>query len=271
MSARSAIFTGVFVLGAVQAFGQAARPSFDVTSVKPFVPPKITPQVLRALSRGESPEIYVSPGCIAGKRFYTRTMIQPLVLWAYDVKHYQLPNMPARGRDEAWEIEGRTSETGVSDEKCRLMVQALLEDRFKLVVHREQRDVPVQELIVAKGGPKLRAATGEPGTGAGMNGHLWQSQANDKELANGWTMRRLAEMLDIRAAIEHWDPIVDRTGLKGVYQFNLEFNMTPEFGNPENRPELPAALQQQLGLALQRRKEAMDIIVIDHLEKPSPN
>jgi len=68
--------------------------------------------------------------------------------------------------------------------------------------------------------------------------------------------------------MRHEDPIVDRTGLDGIYQFNLEFNQ-PAY--PSDRPELGVALQQQLGLKLERRKETMDVLVIDHLEKPSPN
>lgn len=75
-------------------------------------------------------------------------------------------------------------------------------------------------------------------------------------------------ILAVGAGIRHEDPIVDRTGLEGTYQFNLEFGH-PEF--PSDRPELGVALQQQLGLKLERRKEPMDVLVIDHVEKPSPN
>src|ERR1700728_4248777 len=156
MSSRLAMCPGVLVLQAAIAFGQAARPRFDVTSVKPYVPPKIT--FAGVLTRGKPPAIDASPDCAAGGRFYARIMLQPVILWAYDVKHYELSGVPSWMRDESWEIEGRISETGVSAESCRLMVQALLEDRFKLAVHREKRDVPVQALAVAKGGPKLRAA-----------------------------------------------------------------------------------------------------------------
>ena len=60
------------------------------------------------------------------------------------------------------------------------------------------------------------------------------------------------------------NPIVDRTGLEGTYQFDLEFSH-PRF--PSDRPELGVALQQQLGLKLERRKEPMDVLVIDHLER----
>ena len=124
------------------------------------------------LTRDKPPETYTSPGCAVGGRFYARIMLQPVILWAYDVKHYELSGVPNWMRDQSWEIEARSSETGVSAESCRLMVQALLEDRFQLAVHREKRDVPVQELVVAKGGPKLRESTGEPGTGARINGYL---------------------------------------------------------------------------------------------------
>jgi len=142
-------------------FAQTPAPKSDVTSVKPFVPPAIT---VRMFADGTPDNRFAGPGCTGG-RFYARIMTQPIILWAYDVKYYQLSGMPD-WKGESWEIEGRTSEGKVSPENCRLMAQALLEDRFKLVVHREKRDVPVQALVVAKSGPKLQKATGEPGTGA---------------------------------------------------------------------------------------------------------
>jgi uncharacterized protein (TIGR03435 family) len=254
------------VLQAALAFGQTARPRFDVTSVKPYVPPQFTFGGL--LTRDKPPETYISAGCAVGGRFYARIMLQPVILWAYDVKHYELSGVPNWMRDQSWEIEARFSETGVSAESCRLMAQALLEDRFQLAVHREKRDVPVQELVVAKGGPKLRASTGEPGTGARINGSLYKIGLVSGETPDGWTMKDLAALLDLGASMRHENPIVDRTGLEGTYQFNLEFSH-PRF--PSDRPELGVALQQQLGLKLERRKEPMDVLVIDHVEKPSPN
>ena len=254
------------MLQAALALGQAARPRFDVTSVKAYVPAQIT--FAGAFTRGKPPEIYTSPGCAAGGRFYARIMLQPVILWAYDVKHYELSGVPNWMRDKSWEIEGRSSEAEVSAESCRLMVQALLEDRFKLAVHREKRDVPVQALAVAKGGPKLRESTGELGTGARINGYLNKRGFYSGETPDGWTMKDLAAFLDIGADVRHEEPIVDRTGLEGTYQFDLEFSH-PQF--PSDRPELGVALQQQLGLKLERRKEPMDVLVMDHLERPSPN
>jgi uncharacterized protein (TIGR03435 family) len=71
------------------------------------------------------------------------------------------------------------------------------------------------------------------------------------------------------------NPIVDRTGLEGVYEFDLDFDQFPnQFLNAPHRknlPDLPAALQQQLGLRLEERKERMEVLVIDHVEKASPN
>jgi uncharacterized protein (TIGR03435 family) len=268
MSSRLAICAGVVVLHAALAFSQAARPSFDVTSVKPYVPPKITAAMIAGALTGNPPEIYASPNCTAGGRFYARIMLQPVILWAYDVKHYELSGVPNWMRDDPWEIEGRNSATGLSADSCQLMVKALLEDRFKLAVHREKREVSVQALVVAKGGSKLRASTGEPGTGARINGHLYKFGISDRETPDGWTTRDLAAFLDVGAGIRHEEPIVDQTGLEGTYQFNLEFSPR-QF--PTNQPELGAALQQQLGLKLEHRKEPMDILVIDHLERPSPN
>ena len=105
MSSRLAIWTGVLVLQAALAFGQTARPRFDVTSVKPYVCPQFTFAGL--LTRDKPPETYTSPGCAVGGRFYARIMLQPVILWAYDVKHYELSGVPNWMRDQSWEIEAR--------------------------------------------------------------------------------------------------------------------------------------------------------------------
>lgn len=172
------------------------------------------------------------------------------------------------------------------------MLQALLADRFGLVFHRETRELPIYTLIIAKNGPKLHEAT--PG----------DTYPNGIKLQNGapgagvWTMRTVAGgsyLINAQAialssllpslAYPLGRPIVDKTGLTGKYDFTLTYSLdqseSPTASAPNGQPALAAAdptapslftaLQEQLGLKLESGKGPIEIIVIDHIERPSGN
>jgi uncharacterized protein (TIGR03435 family) len=156
------------------------------------------------------------------------------------------------------------SPDGVPDSEMKPMLQALLRDRFHLAVHRETREMPVYDLVVAKGGVKMPVYPAEehpvPTYPAGtpmMRGTFTMSQ-----LANG--LSRLAGR-----------PVFDKTGLTERYNLVLSFAPltprtadAPEFGPPD----LSTALQEQLGLRLEAKKEGVEVIVVDHITRtPSEN
>jgi len=131
------------------------------------------------------------------------------------------------------------------------MLQALLAERFKLAVHREIREMPVYALVVAKGGLKIQPV--EAGSG-GLTG------GSGKLMAKAVPLSRLAGYLaGPRLQLGH--PVIDRTGISESFSFTLEY--TPE--------DLFAALQEQLGLKLEPSKGMVDVIIVDHAEKPSEN
>jgi uncharacterized protein (TIGR03435 family) len=149
------------------------------------------------------------------------------------------------------------------------MLQALLADRFKLAVHRETKVLPVYGLVPGKGKSKLHAVK-EPrpddGTFRAGRGRL---------SGQGVTMQDLVEML----AGQVDGIVVDRTGITGKFDIALEW--TPDViaigGNDRepapdpSGPSLVTALSEQLGLELKPSKGPVDILVIDHVEKPSAN
>ena len=148
------------------------------------------------------------------------------------------------------------------------MLQTLLGDRFKLTFHREQREMPVYALAVAKNGPKFKesAPDADPIQHHSMNGRN-----------NVITMPK-ATMDDVTAAIANAfldRPVVDRTGLTGTYDIKLTY--TPETrANREAGPDptdisVFTAVQSQLGLKLEAQKAMVEILVVDHVEKPSGN
>ncbi|HEY6346707.1 MAG TPA: M56 family metallopeptidase [Bryobacteraceae bacterium] len=156
-----------------------------------------------------------------------------------------------------------------------LMLQALLADRFNLKIHRETRQLPIYALTVAGKRLKLKQAKdGEPELGPVFrpiehpNGEttLQMTVQNQslQEVANVFSM-----FLD--------RPVVDRTGLKGKFDFKMEFDQNPDVpalalpGAELGGPALFTAFQEQAGLKLQPTKGPVEVLVIDHAEKPSEN
>jgi uncharacterized protein (TIGR03435 family) len=133
-----------------------------------------------------------------------------------------------------------------------------LEDRFHLVCHRENREQTVYELVLAKGGSKLMESHADPAA-------FKLRMPTGRILANGGTVALLATLLTNR--LNH--PVTDKTGLTGRYDIDLQF--APDDKPDDPRPSLFTALQEQLGLKLEAHKGSAEMLVIDHVEKPSEN
>ena len=158
------------------------------------------------------------------------------------------------------------------------MLRTLLTDRFKLVFHREQREMPVYALTVAKGGPKLHESTiPADSTPEGPPALAFVIYPDEVKLpAKSATVGEFASVLQ-RAAMDR--PVIDQTGISGRYDFDLEWLPDEtQFGglglkpNPDMpKPDLFAAVQQQLGLKLEATRGPVDVLVVDHSERPSEN
>jgi bla regulator protein blaR1 len=171
------------------------------------------------------------------------------------------------------------------------MLLPLLADRFGLKYHHETRDLPYFALVVAKGGPKLKESTPEPG---GAEGSPKRRMTLINGMGNiegqGSTMENLAHVLTPQVG----RMIMDKTGLTGAYDYTLHWTPdnvpmpggpgggpggaptgAPAAGGPPppdaSAPGLLTALQEQLGLKLESEKGPVDVIVIDHIDKPSEN
>ncbi len=181
-----------------------------------------------------------------------------LIEWAYDIRtEFSVPDW-AEISGKRYDIEAK-AEGPVSQAQCRLMTQLLLEDRFKLKFHRETKEMPVYALVVGKSGSKLHEAKPDspPGDGVWLRGH--------KTSSKGWEPSMIASTLSSIPDVGR--PVVDKTGLKGLFEFRLDYSVTPN----EDRPNIFSALQDQLGLRLEPSKGPVEFVVIDQLEKPSEN
>jgi uncharacterized protein (TIGR03435 family) len=178
--------------------------------------------------------------------------------------------MPEELWSARYDIEAK-ADRPVNRDQMRRMLQTLLEDRFRMTVRRETRELKARVLVVPRGGPKL-----------GVNrdrGELAIRKINGNQTSyNNMPMSFFANLLS--GAVD--EPVVDRTGLSGSYDFTLDYYCVRGRVGPgvlegrepapdSNGASLYTALEQQLGLKLESRKERVEFLVIDHIEKPSGN
>jgi uncharacterized protein (TIGR03435 family) len=154
------------------------------------------------------------------------------------------------------------------------MLRNLLADRFKLTFHREQKEFSIYVLEVAKGGPKLKASTAPPGDPAALISTVYPQRIVLP--ARNASMGDLVSLMQ-RAMLDR--PVVDKTGLSGRYDFDLEWAPDEtQFGGEvpianvdAPSPPLFSAIQQQLGLRLEATRGPAEALVVDRAERPSEN
>jgi len=209
--------------------------------------------------------------------------LHELLRFAFQLQEDQeLLGEPKWTTSDRWDIEGRIAAEDI-DALAKMnfherlgMFQAILTERFGLKVHHETRELPVYELVVAKGGPKMTLSKPRPEDFNGVPGDPGVlNPSRGKETGRGTMMEFLAE--DLSDVLGR--KVVDETRLTGRYDFNLTW--TPDdsaaatagsaASGVAQGPSLFTAVQEQLGLKLEPVKAPVDVVVIDHLEKPAEN
>ncbi|HEY3827229.1 MAG TPA: TIGR03435 family protein [Bryobacteraceae bacterium] len=235
--------------------GVAAQ-NFEVASIRPHPP-------------GDT-AFRVKPP-IGGRFTATGSVASFLLMLAYDVPETQIVGGPGWLATEKWDIEAASDDQKQhSIDETRLMLQHLLEERFALKTHREKMQRPVYVLTVVKGGPTFKSS----GPDGSMNIRV---SANSITLERG-QLARMTQLLSTTLG----RPVVDRTGLTGLYDLSLQWDDAP--GRDGVLPGLDAAvaadpehgsiftaIQEQLGLRLEPQRAEVEVIVIDRIEKPSAN
>jgi uncharacterized protein (TIGR03435 family) len=151
------------------------------------------------------------------------------------------------------------------------MLQAMLADRFHLNFHMETRDSAVYVVTVAKGGSKMHETKIEDGQpSASSRGVDVQAHGGQHGLQFDVKTASMRAMVGILSS-QVEAPVIDRTGLPGYYDFTLQFGRDWSANDPDSWPNLPIAVQQQLGLKLDSTHEPVPVMIIDHIEKPSAN
>ena len=279
---------GLVLLAGSASVAQTARPEFEVASIKPSAPAQ--------MGQGGA-GVHIDG---AQLRCSTLSM-KDYIGFAYRLRGYQISG-PDWLPNEKFDISA-TLPAGVPRDKVPEMMQALLEDRFQIKVHREMKDFPVYVLSVAKSGPKMKEVAPDAVDGGSVNVSAAGSAAGVVvNLGNGSYYAFADNKLDARKlSMEAFTdtlgrfvdrPVVNQTDLKGSYDFTLEF--APEdFRAMHIRsavnagvvlpPEALRALEygssdslfaavQTVGLKLERKKAPLDVLVIDRIERsPTAN
>ncbi len=245
------LVTGIF---AVPIF--AASPVFDVASVKVSKAPDAAVLFTPGMMNMASGKMTVpnSGGLVSMRNLG----LNVLVMTAWDLGPGQFSG-PSWMGSERYDIEARTS-PNASQEDLRSMLQALLTERFKMATHHEAKESAGYALVVAKGGPKLHATTGDQRSAV-----LFAPPS--RLIGNGSTMGGLALALSFPAG----GRVVDETGIAGAFDFTLTYARDQAAG-VDAGPSIFTALQEQLGLRLESRKSTMDVLVVDRAERvPTEN
>jgi bla regulator protein blaR1 len=196
---------------------------------------------------------------------------------AFDIRPEQIVGLPHWAQVDHYDITAKVVDMnqqqlhGLSEDQRRTMIQHLLANRFHLQSHTEKRTLPLLELAVAKEGIKFAEWKKPVDDQSPNQGKGYMRVNNDEMSATGVTMDRLIRFLSSQTHM----PIMDKTGLKGNYNFQLKWQREeagPESGlHDQTLPSIYVALPEQLGLKLESAKGPVDVLVVDHIEQPSEN
>ena len=273
----SLLSAGICALGQDAA---APKPQFEVASVKPAAPDQ----------RGTF--IRLAPG---GRLDVTNMPVKEMIAIAWRIQPFQISGSPGWLESARFDISAKP-EDGAKQSEVPAMLQALLADRFQLMFHRETKELPIYALVVAnkdaKLGPKLTESKEggctpfdptkpppppQPGKPSTMCGGMMMGPDRMST-----TSAPIADLIPMLSRILG-RTVVDKTGLTGKYDISMEWTpdesqairFSPDGPRPPpsdpTGPTIFTALQEQLGLKLESQKGPVEILVIDHVERPSEN
>jgi uncharacterized protein (TIGR03435 family) len=246
------VFFSLLVVGPFPADSAAQKPSFEVATIRP--------------SRAQVKFEHDGKTEFLGDTLRMQDVtVDTCIKLAYHVQDRQIAG-PSWLETERFDITAKAD--GPADEDTmKRMLQSLLADRFGLSFHREPREMKVVLLTVANGGAKLTPA-------AAPDAKPFRENSVNGTVAKSMPIGEFADFLS--GPLD--SPVVDQTGLKGKYDFTLDF--TPYLPDPTKnmdgtKPDataiLKAALNDELGLKMAGGKAPVDVLVVDHVEKPSQN
>ena len=198
--------------------------------------------------------IHVSPDSVTMRN----TSLKSTIAWAYHVKDFQV-NGPDWLDTQRFDIAAKAAGQ-FTDDQLRVMMEALLADRFKVALHRQTKEMQAYVLVIGKGGSKLIESKTEGDT---------DLQADQQRMQVTIMRTPLSQLTDMLYGILR-TPIVDETGLTGKYDVKInvaKYMPGTDGGSIDPIGLIITALQEELGLKLESRKVAIDLLIVDHAEK----
>ena len=199
--------------------------------------------------------------------FVENQTMDDLISFVYGLHVKQIVDAPAWCSSEHFDIKGIADIEGEPNiTQYREMVQKLLTDRFHLQFRREQREMSRFTLTVAKGGPKIEATKSAPDMGQDQTGTI-----NGGHVSWRFTNNPMSEFAAfLQSVLDR--PVVDETGLKGKYDFKLDWTADAQATmDPSASPGFLTAVQEQAGLKIEPSKGEVEVLAITHVERPSAN
>jgi uncharacterized protein (TIGR03435 family) len=247
----------LILFAATAAFCQSAdppAPAFDVASVKVSQPgtaggPRRTQRIL------------FSPGTVTMRNVSLKAAIR----WAWHVSEFQVSG-PDWLDSERYEIAGKAAGPATEDQ-LRLMMQALLRERFKLALHLQTKELGAYLLVAGKNGPKVHESTTEGETSI---------ETNQKQMSVSIQRAPVAQLVEMMSNMLR-APVIDMTGLKGRYDLSIDVakyaaDMASPGRSVESTPMdtmalVTTLLQSELGLKLEARKMPLEVVIVDRAER----
>jgi uncharacterized protein (TIGR03435 family) len=264
MMRRIAAAVLILSTSGIVAQSPATRPKFDAFEVATIKPVDHDPKGGRYITMQGTNRFI-------GKDYTLKLMIAA----AYNLNSREISGGPEWVESDHYDIVAVTpGEVRPTRDEQMAMLRNLLADRFKLAFHREQKEFSIYELEVAKGGPKLKPSTAAPDEPAQLISTVYPQRMVLP--ARNATMSDLASLMQ-RAMLDR--PVVDKTGLTGRYNFDLEWapdetqfgGEVPTASADASSAPLFSAIQQQLGLKLEATRGPVEALVVDNAERPSEN
>lgn len=242
------------------ALGADGAPTFDVSSVK------------RNTQGGPANNWQMSPG----QRDFRNSQVRALIRAAWGDNGLRVEGAPDWVVTERYDVVGKFP-ADTPPAVIELMLRELLRDRFKLATHLETRQVPIYALLMARQdrtpGPKLRPGlqecippwpartTAPPECGRGAGSGFVQVGAGDMA-----AFARLLTEMQVAGR-----PVKDRTGMAGLFKIDMEFAPDAGEGQPDGAASIFTALREQLGLKLEPVLDDVSVLMVDHIERPTPD
>ncbi|MEO5926623.1 MAG: TIGR03435 family protein [Bryobacteraceae bacterium] len=220
-----------------------AQPAFEVATIHPH----------QGDIRSVGVDIFGST--VAAKAMSARE----LITFAYDLREYQVQGGEPWVAQVRWDIQASAGAFELTRPQARLMLQALLSDRFGLRVHRSSQEFPVYAMTIARGGVKLKPPSPLETERSSFNagGAVWQNAPLDV-LGNPFPL--------------HLDrPLVNRTGLTGRYDFAMKFKISLQEAQGVDGESIFTAIEEQLGLRVEPTRAELETLVVDQMTRPSDN